>query len=319
MRMRVSSRTGWPERVATTISPSPGSRPRSGRAGYTKEGLDRVGRRSHYAAVPMPMPLQTFFVSASATSRASAERIYAGLQARGLVRPNVQFQPPDLDAREMATVLLSALGLARVIETPPLAEAFARCEYISSPGAGADQGPRMGPGSVLDAVTRMIQAGERFAVAFDAGRLQELWAAGQRQALPSSVHFRVNPLTVELVWHDRTDVYTPPRQAVVSAEPPPWAGGAIDHVAIVPSAVFNAAGRAWLELRRRHERKLSFNRVPAAPSGGPETQNAEALAGASASNCDRENARPGSLNSRGCKERLRPAQASPVRRHGRST
>ncbi len=265
----------------------------------------------------MPMPLQRFFVSASATSRASAERIYAGLQARGLVRPNVQFQPPDLDAREMATVLLSALGLAGVIETPPLAEAFAHCEYISSPGAGADQGPRMGPGSVVDLVARMVEAGARFATALDAGRLEELWAAGNGQALPNSLHFRVNPLTVELVWPDRTDVYAPPVAAALSAEPKPWGGsGLVGLVAVVPSAVFNAAGRALLELQRRRERKLSFNR---APSGGPETQNGEALAGASPSNYGHAGARTGSLTAPEDKDRLATQQASRVRRHGRST
>ncbi len=267
----------------------------------------------------MSMPLQRFFITASGTGRASAERINAGLQALGLVRPNVEFQSPDLSATEMAYLVLSALGLSGVIEAPPLAEAFARCKYLTSPGAGADQGPRMGPGSVVDLVARMVEAGARFSAAFDAGRLQELWAGGKGQALPISVHFRVNPLTVDLVWGDRVDVYGPPVAAALSAEPPPWAGGAIDHVAIVPSAVFNAAGRALLELQRRRERKLDLNRVPAAASGGPETQNAASLPGEAASNYGHAGARTGSLTAPEDKDRLATQQASRVRRHGRST
>lgn len=265
------------------------------------------------------LPLERFFLSASGISRGSADRVIAELKTRGLLQPNAVYNLVELSATEMAYVTLSAIGMTAADHAPALAVAFGACRYICTPGAGGDQAPRMGPGSVVDLVARMVAAGRREAIAFDDDQLAELWASDQGQALPHSVQFRVNPLTVELVWPDRTDVYAPPVAAALSAEPKPWAGGAIDHIAMVPFAVFSAAGRALLELQRRRERKLVFNRVPAAPSGGPETQNAEALAGASASNCDRENARPGSLNSPGCKERLRPAQASPVRRHGRSS
>jgi len=247
-------------------------------------GSKSVQKRARQAAhqvqnalVNLTPPLRDLYVKAG-ISLAKAPRIYIDAQDHGHLKRTPRFQKPDLDPTEISFVKLTCTGLTTGANAVEAGEVFAGCTYLNSPGA-VDQGPRLGEGSVLSIMARMVVAGARQVVAQEKGTLDQLFGHQHDpvRSLPHEVRFCLNPVRIEFVWRDRRDVYAPSGNGPT----PQLERGLIERWATMPWAFSVAAGRAWLEIQRQHGTDPSLPLSdPSSARGGNE--NAETLPGASA-------------------------------------
>jgi len=195
--------------------------------------------------VTLAAPLRDLYAKAG-IPLATAPRIYTRAQDHGHLKRTPRFQKPDLDPTEIGFVKLTCTGLTAGANAVEAGEVFAGCTYLTSPGA-VDQGPRLGEGSVLSIMARMVVAGARQVVAQEKGTLDQLFGHQHDpvRSLPHEVRFCLNPVRIEFVWRDRRDVYAPSGNGPT----PQLERGLIERWATMPWAFSVAAGRAWLELR----------------------------------------------------------------------
>ena len=208
----------------------------------------------------IPLAIQPL-TAAAGYSNATGERIIRPLRAAGMVPPGERFGAPDWEPPHLVNYLLACTSLTP-IDGPQVVETFARCRFVTSPLAGDDQRPRLGPGTVRDVLVRLVEGTARLLAEHGPQR------AIERSALPLDpdttaphyLNFRLNAPVAEFVWYspdgrqERIDVYTPSRadEDALLRAPPLWRTSVITRSTIMPFPLIQTAAEAWLATLRRH-------------------------------------------------------------------
>ena len=157
-----------------------------------------------------------------------------------------------------------ASAAAQPSDGPGLVAAVVRSQYRSSPGAGEDQRPRLGGGTLHEVLVRLVNGFARALAERTVARGLPLWSVDADMALwpveyhpersaPDHLTFHFSPFRVEVVWLGRggrgarVDVYAPDDQEAMSALGLRWQRSAIHRTATVPVSLLLTAAKAWLE------------------------------------------------------------------------
>jgi hypothetical protein len=159
---------------------------------------------------------------------------------------------------------------AQPSDGPSVVAAVARSRYQSSAGAGEDQRPRLGDGTLHEVLVRLMAGFVRTLTERVVAKGLALWSAEADLALwpveydpersaPDHLTFHFSPFKVEVVWlgrggHDeRVDVYAPSLddQQAMSTLGLRWQRSVISRTAKVPISLLLMAAKAWLETSPR--------------------------------------------------------------------
>jgi hypothetical protein len=211
--------------------------------------------------MPIPVSLQPLMPAAG--SEAAVEVVLRHLRPAGLYPAGGRFgRGPDAQPHHLVNFLVACTA-PQPGDGPSLVEAIKRSLYMTSPGAGADQGPRLGPSTLHDVLVRWIEDGARLQAEQPAESREwpETVRYDPERSFPDHLNFYFSPFKVELVWigrnghPGRTDIYAPPPsdQEASSTLAQRWQRSAIIRMATMPSFLINKAASVWLATLRRQD------------------------------------------------------------------
>jgi hypothetical protein len=199
----------------------------------------------------MAVPASIEFLAGKiAVPVAQAERVLrsgrsANQLPQGSRRGHVEWTPRDYGA------FLVGLAAPISIEAADTIVALGGTEFVTSPGAAeGDRQPRLGPGTLLDVLARVIER---------AGHSLDAAAQSPKHPgvpIPHFIHFKPNGVVkAELVWlgpagiPECIEVYAPPGEYITQA-------GAFTHIVVMDTTALIHAGEAWRDSLASQGRRL---------------------------------------------------------------